>query len=159
MCQRWVAVMHCLWWSTVDLERNSAGQLAGWIFNCNTEFAIDRRPDTVTYGQNFVPVPAAFLNNINGVIIPVQFTTAVFMIQIAPYIADRLVVTDVRLITHGLPVSIYWFRAKLNACVSVARCQFDVHGKVKILYFNVGPDELVPRYVRFRVANDSVVLD
>jgi hypothetical protein len=46
--------------------------------------------------KDFIPVPVTFLHDLDGAIIPVQFPATMFVVQVAPHIANHLVVTDVR---------------------------------------------------------------
>ena len=142
----------------MELKRNLAGQLAFWIFNRHTESAVDRRPDAMADCKDFIPVPVSTLQDLDSAIIPVQFPPTVFVVQVAPHIANHLVVTDVRLITERLPVSIHRFRAKLNPGVAVTWNQLHIHRQIKILHLDVGPDELVPGNVFVRMPDDGTIL-
>ena len=57
--------------------------------------------------KDFIPVPVTFLHDLDGAIIPVQFPATMFVVQVSPHIANHLIVTDVRLITVRITVSIH----------------------------------------------------
>ena len=84
MLQGGVPVEHGLRGTCMDLEGNLAGSLSLRILDRCAQGPVDRRPDPIAHGENLIPIPIAMLHRLDPAIIPIQLSTTVFVIDLAP---------------------------------------------------------------------------
>ena len=110
----------------MNLKGDLACSLTLRILYGNAEFAVEGRPDAIADGENLIPIPIAMLHCFQSAIIPIQLSTAVFVIELAPYAPSRVGLVSLRLAAlvdrHG---------AKLNAGIALGRRQLYVYGEVE----------------------------
>ena len=114
MREQRISIFDRLCRATVNLERNEPRAFALRIPDRNTTCAVDCGPNPIANRENFVTIPLARLHRFGGMVVPIQFPAAVFVIELAPDTS-----ADIRLVTVSLPVFVRLFRAELNARVAV----------------------------------------
>ena len=108
-----IAVANGLGRPTVNLEGDAALALAFGIAQGDAECPVDRRPDAITDGQDFIAIPVAGFNGIDSAVVPVELAAAVFVVELTPNL-----LSNVSLIAVCLPMVVDLPGAELDAGVA-----------------------------------------
>ena len=73
--------------AAVDLKSDLAGAFSPGILDRGAERAVDRCPDAVTDGEDLIAVPLLRLHCLGAVVIPIQLTATVLVVELAPQVA------------------------------------------------------------------------
>ena len=137
----------------MNLQCDLTRSLALRILYRNAKYPVDRSPDAIADGEDFVTIPFSWLHRPLRPIIPVQLPATVLVVELTPYPSSY-----VSLVSMRLAVIVDRLRAKLDSGVATVRRQLHIHRKVKIAHGHIGPEKLVLRHWLLRMPHNRALL-